>query len=151
MMASTQSSQEFFRLVLTTVVGQAFDAAGYSLEDRPTQWAGGQFRFHKRFEDGMHSFVIYQNLAYAEPNPSRFRVTLVRSDLLDPTPVSRHPRFDRRTLSVLVVQDFGVDILPAADYWWTYRDVTELGKALAESGHLVAGFGIPWLAGELTP
>ena len=34
---------------------------------------------------------------------------------------------------------------------WTFRDVTELGKGLAESGHLVIGFGIPWLAGDLQP
>jgi hypothetical protein len=27
----------------------------------------------------------------------------------------------------------------------------ELGKALAEAGHLVIGYGIPWLAGDLVP
>ena len=40
--------QEYFRLILLTVVGQAFGAAGYPLEERETQWAGGLFRFVKR-------------------------------------------------------------------------------------------------------
>jgi hypothetical protein len=64
---------------------------------------------------------------------------------------STHPRFARRDLSALVVQDFGVPVLPSASYWWTYRDVAELGRALAEAGHLIIGFGIPWLSGELPP
>ena len=55
----------------------------------------------------------------------------------------------RRTLSALVVEDFGVPILPSADHWWTFRDVTELGSALAEAGHLVVGYGLPWLSGDL--
>jgi hypothetical protein len=71
--------------------------------------------------------------------PSRFRVTLSRSDGL------------RRDLSTLVVDDFGVAILPTANYWWNYRDVQSLGNALAEAGHLVVGYGMPWLSGDLTP
>ena len=53
-------------------------------------------------------------------------------------------------MSALVVKDFGVAILPSADHWWTFRDMNELGTALAEAGHLVVAYGMPWLAGELS-
>ncbi|MFW5709278.1 MAG: hypothetical protein ACOCX5_03555, partial [Chloroflexota bacterium] len=57
----------------------------------------------------------------------------------------------RKDLGTLVVDDFGVPILPSGNHWWTFRNIDELGKALAEAGHLVVGYGMPWLAGELTP
>ena len=75
-----QSPQQYFKLMLLTVVEQAFAAAGYQLEERPVQWAGGQFRFSQPFADGLYGFIEYQVLAYAEGAPSRFRVSLVRSD-----------------------------------------------------------------------
>lgn len=143
-----QSPQEYFRLILMTVVGQAFGAAGYQLEERPTQWAGGQFRFVKPLDGGLYGLIEFQLLHYAENAPSRFRVTLVRSNKPGGVP-SDHPQYARRTLSELVVEDFGVPILPTADYWWQFRDVTEMGKALAEAGHLIIGYGMPWLANEL--
>lgn len=146
-----QEQNDYFRLILLTVVGQAYAAAGFRLEEKPTQWAGGQLRFFKQLNQELYAFIAYQHLPYSEPQPSRFRVTLARTDKLNPALSSRHPKFDRRTLSVLVVEDFGVNILPAADYWWEYRTTEELGRALAEAGHLIAGYGIPWLAGELTP
>jgi hypothetical protein len=149
--SESQSPQEFFRLILLTVVGQAYSAAGYVLEQNPIQWGGGQFRFMKTGENGIYTFINYQHLAYAAPNPSRFRVSLVRTDKPNPNSISAHAAFMRKTLSELVVKDFGVAILPAADYWWSYRGVDELGRALAEAGHLAAGYGIPWLAGELHP
>jgi hypothetical protein len=150
-MPESSSPQEFFRLILVTVVGQAYNAAGYRLEESAIQWAGGQYRFMKKWESGLYTFINYQHLAYAEPNPSRFRVSLVRTDKPNPTSISAHADFMRKTLSELVVKDFGVAILPSADYWWTYRGVDELGKALAEAGHLAVGYGMPWLAGELIP
>jgi hypothetical protein len=140
-MKQDQSPQEYFRLILLTVVGQAFAAAGYTLDERPAQWAGGLFRFIKTLPNGAQSAIEFQQLHYAGDAPSRFRVSLSRSDWPN-TP---------RTLSQLVVSDFRVAILPSEDYWWTFADVTELGKALAEAGHLVIGFGIPWLAGDLVP
>ena len=146
-----KDKHDYFRLILLTVVGQAYAAGGFLLEEKPTQWAGGQFRFRKQLNEGLYAFIAYQHLPYPDPQPSRLRVTLARTDKLNPALTSRHPQFDRRTLSVLVVQDFGVDILPAADYWWQYRTTEELGRALAETGHLVAGYGIPWLSGELKP
>lgn len=153
---ASQSPQEYFRLLLLTVVGQAFTAAGYTLEERPTQWAGGLFRFSKPLDNELRAFIEYQLLAYADTEwasrtPSRFRVTLTRTDQPAPNAPSRHPHFAQRDLSALVVEDFNVAILPSAAYWWTFSNTDELGKALAESGHLVIGFGLPWLSGELSP
>lgn len=155
-MSNAQSPQEYFRLLLLTVVGQAFTAAGYALEDRPVQWAGGLYRFAKPLDGGLHAFIEYQLLAYADTmwasrQPSRFRVTLTRSDQAAPSLPSQHPQFVQRDLSTLVVEDFGVAILPSSDYWWTFANTTELGNTLAEAGHLVIGYGMPWLSGDLTP
>jgi hypothetical protein len=151
-----QTPQESFRLILLTVMGQALAAAGYTLEERPAQWAGGMFRFKRQMAGGLTAFIEFQLLAYvatdfAEHKPSRFRVTLTRSDPPTPTAESRSGVYARRTLSALVVEDFGVAILPDADYWWTFTDMTTLGKTLAEAGHLLIGFGVPWLAGDLNP
>ncbi len=148
------SPQEYFRLILLTVVGQAFDAAGYRLEERETQWMGGLFRFKKQFENGLYGFIEFQLLHYTSTPeggdlPSRFRVTLIRSDQANAALTSDHPQFARRTLSALVVDDFDVPILPSADHWWPFRDVTEMGQALAEAGHLAIGYGMPWLSGDL--
>lgn len=151
MMQASQTPQEYFRLLLLTVVGSAYSAAGYELEERPTQWAGGLFRFSKPLENGLFGFIEYQLLAYSEDRPSRFRVTLTRSDHENPTLPSQHPAYARRLLSALVVEDFNVPILASADHWWQYANVTELGAALAEAGHLVVGFGMPWLSGDITP
>jgi hypothetical protein len=144
-----QSPQEYFRLILLTVVGQAFSAAGYELQDHPMQWAGGLFRFVKALDNGRYGFIEFQLLHYTDSAfssgvASRFRVSLVRSD-------QSHSQVVRRTLSALVVEDFGVAILPSADYWWTFANTTELGSTLAEAGHLVVGYGIPWLSGDLVP
>jgi hypothetical protein len=151
MMQASQTPQEYFRLLLLPVVGSAYNAAGYELEERPTQWAGGLFRFSKPLENGLFGFIEYQLLAYSEDRPSRFRVTLTRSDHENPTLPSQHPAYARRLLSALVVEDFNVPILASADHWWQYANVTELGAALAEAGHLVVGFGMPWLSGDITP
>jgi hypothetical protein len=156
MTSISQSPQDYFRLLLLTVVGQAFTAAGYTLEERPAQWAGGLFRFAKSLEESLTAVIEYQLLAYADTmwasrNPSRFRVTLTRTDQPAPRLPSSHPQFAQRDLGTLVTQDFGVAILAGSDYWWTFTNTDELGKALAESGHLVIGFGMPWLSGELQP
>ena len=176
MTSISQSPQDYFRLLLLTVVGQAFTAAGYTLEERPAQWSGGLFRFAKSLDfpplnpsdspslytergaggEVLTAFIEYQLLAYADTqwasrNPSRFRVTLTRTDQPAPRLPSNHPNFIQRDLGTLVVQDFAVAILPGADYWWTFTTTDELGKALAESGHLIIGFGMPWLSGELQP
>ncbi len=139
-----QDPQEYFRTLLVTVIGQAYRAAGYELQETPIQWAGGLFRFERLLDNGLTAVIEYQHLAYYDTEwssgmPSRFRVALSRSDGL------------RRDLSALVVEDFGVAILPSAAHWWNYRDTHTLGQALAEAGHLVIGYGMPWLSGELNP
>ena len=150
-MSQSQNPQEYFGLVLRTVVGQAFGAAGYVLEDSPAQQAGGRFRYVKALENGLKTFIEFQMLYYTEGRPALFRVTLTRSDQSSPVQPSQHPQYAQRDLSTLVVQDFGVPILPSAGHWWQYRDVTELGNGLAEAGHLVVGYGMPWLSGDLMP
>lgn len=144
------SPQDYFKMILLTVVSGAFTAAGYQLEDNPTQHAGGLFRFIKPLDDDLYGFIEFQHLHYVEGSPSRFRVSLVRADNPAATK-SDHPAYARKTLSELVVRDFGVTILPSADHWWTFKNVDQLGKALAEAGHLIIGYGIPWLSGELSP
>jgi hypothetical protein len=155
-MDKPQTPQEYFRVLLITVIGQAFTAAGYMLEERPVQWAGGLFRFVKPLENDLNGFIEFQLLAYADTmwaarQPSRFKVALTRSDQPNPVAVSKHPDFVQRDLSALVVEDFGVAILPFVEHWWTFRNTDELGKALAEAGHLIIGYGIPWLSGDLVP
>lgn len=135
-----QDAQSYFRTILQTVVMQAFAAAGYALEEKPIKWAGGQYRYTA--DTG--AVIAFQHLAYQDTEwssgvPSRFRVTLIKPD------------GTQRDLSALVVEDFGVAILPSGQHWWTYRNTDELGKAVAEAGHLVVGYGLPWLSGELTP
>lgn len=155
MVQERQSQQDYFRTILRTVVGQAFDAANYHLKQSPLQWAGGKYRFTKSFDNGLYGLIDFQVLIYTENMwssgmESRFRVQLTRSD--DQNGKStHHEQYDTRTLSELVVGDFGVNILPSADHWWTYQDTDSLGKGLAEAGHLVVGYGMPWLSGDLTP
>lgn len=151
MFAADADPHDLFRVYLVTVVGQAFNAAGYYLVEAPLKWAGGQFRFVRDFGDddapdndtGRIEFQLlnYTDNAFSGGAPSRFRVTLGRT--------GDSPR--SRDLSALVVEDFGVAILPSAAHWWTFRDADELGRALAEAGHLVVGYGLPWLSGDLTP
>lgn len=148
---NAQSAQDYFRTILLTVVGQAFDAAGYRLDERPVQWAGGLYRFAKPLSGGLYGAIEFQHLAYAEGTPSRFQVVLTRSDQPNPRARSTHAGFTRRSLSALVVEDFGVAILPSAEHWWTYTSTAELGHAVGEAGSLAIGYGMPWLSGDLVP
>ncbi len=153
-MQERQAGQDYFRTLLRTVVGQAFAAAGYHFAEAPLQSVGGRFRFVKAFDDGSFGWIDFQVLVYSDTMwsagaPSRFRVQLTRSPTT--SGLTGTAGSVSRSLSQLVVADFGVNILRSADHWWTYRDTDSLGKALAEAGHLVVGYGIPWLAGELSP
>ena len=156
MSENSSSPQEYFRVILMNVVGQAYNAAGYTLEDQPLKWAGGQYRFKKALGDDLYGFIEYQLLAYVDTEwsagmPSRFKVIVTRTDKSDPSQPSDHKDYVRKDLSVLIVDDFNVAILPSANHWWGFKTTDELGKTLAEAGHLVVGYGIPWLAGELEP
>lgn len=150
-----QSAHSYFQSLMQLVVGQAYTSAGYLLEERPLQWAGGMYRWQKELEDAVIAIIDYQALVHTltehvPSQPSRFRITLTRTPAKHPKPTA-HPRYASRTLSQLVVEDFGVAILPNASYWWTYTDTHSLGQALAESGHLVIGYGMGWLDGTLSP
>lgn len=142
-MEERQENLEQFQHTLLIVVGQAFSAAGYHLDENPIQRAGGRFRFKKAFENDEIAWIDFQALIYTDTMwssgaPSRFRISLSRGK-------------KQRTLSALIVEDFGVAVLPSADHWWSFRDVSSLGQSLAEAGRLVIGYGIPWLAGDLVP
>lgn len=155
-MSHKRQATDQFHMLLMTVVGQVYQAAGYHLEDNPVKQAGGLFRFRKPLTTDLYGFIEYQLLSLPQTEwsgniTSRFRVHLVRTDQPDAQRPSQHPQYVRKTLSELIVQDFRVDILPSAGYWWQYSNTDELGKALAEAGHLVVGYGMPWLSGDLTP
>lgn len=142
-MNSAEEGIASFRLHLLTVLGQALAAAGYTMVEDPVREAGGLFLFQQ--VDGTRSGngIEFQLLAgvateWAPQMPSRFRVTLLRGG-------------DRRTLAALVVSDFRVQILPTEDHWWAWQDRAGPASALAEAGHLLVGFGLPWLSGELKP
>ena len=144
MLEKRKSLSEHFRQILVMVVGQAFEAGGYTLEHQPLQWSGGKFRFVKQVDESNQVAIVFQVLVYANNlwvsgQPSRFRVSLFRNNEAE------------KTLSELVVNDFSVPILPSAEHWWSFRDTHTLGQALAEAGHLVVGYGMPWLAGDLEP
>lgn len=155
MVQERQAGQDYFKTLLQTVVGQAFSAAGYQLQDAPLQWAGGKYRFLRALPDGYFGLIDFQVLVYSDTMwsagaQSRFNVQLTRAQ-------NRHGRagdsagYMTRGLSQLVVEDFGVAILPSADHWWSFHDTESLGAALAEAGHLVIGYGMPWLTRELIP
>ncbi len=154
-MQERQAGQDYFRTLLRTVAGQAFSAAGYQLQDAPLQWAGGLYRFVKIFPAGFAALIdfqvlVYSDTAWAAGAPSRFKVQLTRSPDRRASG-SGATGYVTRGLSQLVVEDFGVAILPAADHWWRFHDTESLGAALAEAGHLIVGYGMPWLAGDLLP
>ena len=154
-MQERQSQQDYFLSILTTVVGQAFQAAGYFLEESPMQWVGGRYRYVKQLDESFRAYIEFQVLIYASNEwvsgqASRFQVTLIRSDQPGGRP-GAHPRYAKRSLPELVVEDFGVAILPSAAHWWSFDNVDSLGHSLAEAGHLAIGYGMPWLSGELLP
>lgn len=155
MVQERQAGQDYFKTLLQTVVGQAFSAAGYQLQDAPMQWAGGKYRYSRALPDGYFGLIDFQVLVYSDTMwsagaQSRFKVQLTRARKVHELAGSSAGHITRG-LSQLVVEDFGVAILPAADHWWTFHDTETLGAALAEAGHLVVGYGMPWLARELIP
>lgn len=154
-MQERQAGHDAFRTLLRRVTGQAFNAAGYQLREAPLQWAGGKVRFAKAFPAGTFGLIDFQVLIYSDTvwspaAPSRFQIQLTRSPDIHGLAIGE-PGYVTRGLSQLVVEDFGVAILPVADYWWSFHDEASLGQALAEAGHLVVGYGMPWLAGDLLP
>ena len=143
-------------------MGQVLSSAGYEFVNQPLQAAGGKFTFWKQFTEekpmlqGLYSYVEFQHLVYVSsewaPNAaSRFSIILTRSDSEQAQLASEDPDYLRCSLSELVVQVFGVSVLPSANHWWHYRDQDELATTLVEAGHLLVGYGLPWLEDDLKP
>ena len=80
MTSDKRAATEHFGMVLMTVVGQAFEAAGYCLEDSSVKQAGRTcFRFRKLLENGLYGFIEFQLLylpttEWSGNVQSRFRV-----------------------------------------------------------------------------
>lgn len=159
---SNQERNQEFGFYLHLVLGQAIQAAGYDKQTNEINEFSGKYIYCKQFTDatptlqGLYAFIEFQNLIYVAsewaPNAvSRFTIFLTRSDSELPYLGSEDPDYAQCMLSELVVRDFSVDILPTARHWWLYREHTELCDALAEAGHLLVGYGIPWLDEQLFP
>lgn len=142
------SLYESFRQILLHVAGQAFDAAGYQLQDNPMHQARGLFRYRKALSETLRVYVEFQVLFYQQGGPSRFRVNLLRSSGADAR--ADGATTEERTLAALVWEDFGARVLSGPDHWWLVRNEREVGFGIAEAGKLIFGFGIPWLEGTLT-
>jgi hypothetical protein len=143
--------QEQFGEILQKYAGQAFTAAGYTLQDNPLHHMRGLYRYRKALSGDVAAYVEFQLLYY--PNGvSRFRVNLLRNRGTDARAVD--PNYTERidtTLSRLLWDEFGVQQLGNADYWWLFKNPTELAYAVVEAGKFALGFGIPWLEGTLRP
>ena len=138
-----QTKPDAFSALIQTVIGQAFTAAEYHYQPNPIQEIGGRIRYTKTSNNETTYVIDFQVLQFTEnawaQSNSRFRVELRR--------LGNDATF--KTLSGLVVNDFAVGILPSADHWWQFSDEQSAGYALAEAGHLLFGYGIPWLEGNL--
>jgi hypothetical protein len=143
--------QVSFGQILQTVAGQAFNAAGYRLQDTPMHHARGMYRYEKPLAHGVTAYVEFQLLYYQGGGLSRFRVNLLRNTGPDARSATNYPDKVDTTLSKLIWDDFGVQQLSGPEHWWLFSNMTALGQAIAEAGKLVIGFGIPWLEGELQP
>ena len=160
-MRNAEGNQEF-GVYLHLVLGQAIQAAGYEKQINEISEYAGKFIYWKQYTaetpmlQGLYAFIEFQNLNYvtsewAPEAISRFTVFLTRSDAALPNLKSDDPDYAHCMLSELVVRDFSVGILPSAIYWWPYREHAGLCNALAEAGHLLVGYGIPWLDEQLLP
>ena len=159
---SNAAANERFGVLLNMVLGQALAAAGYESTSSQLQEAGGKFTYWKRFGPetpilkGLYAYIEFQHLPnapseWAPEAASRFTIFLTRSDEEQAHLLSEDPDYARRMLSELIVEDFSVAVLPAARYWWSYQNEAELAQALAAAGRLLVGYGLPWLADEITP
>lgn len=151
-MQERQPLQTIFRETMQTYVGQAFEAAGYTLQDEPMQWLSGRFRYAKPLDDDLTAYIeflvlVYNDNAWVGKRPSRFRVMLIRSDQLGGKP-SQHEQYANRNLSDVLRNEFKVEVVPSDDHWWQFNDPNSLARAFYESGQLIVAYGMPWLAGE---
>src|SRR5450432_649349 len=142
--------QALFGQVLDTVAGQAFQAAGYTLQPNPMHQSRGLFRYRKPLlaVDSLNVYIEWQLLFY-QGGPSRFRINLLRSTGPDARVGGDSGAAVETTLTKLVWEGFGVRQLSSPDHWWSFDSPNALGQAIAQAARLVFGFGIPWLEGTL--
>lgn len=139
---------DYFQRLLIKVVGQPLDAAHYQLEDNPMQHQRGLLRFVKvvpKLGAGVHCFIEWQLLAFAQSPVARFQINLLRNTSADARAKTTYAEQAETTLSWVMWHVYGVRLLPADDSWWEFRNEGELGYALANAGKLLFAYGVPWL------
>ncbi|HRE47009.1 MAG TPA: hypothetical protein PLD47_04730 [Aggregatilineales bacterium] len=146
----SESLESSFGAILEQVGGEAFKAAGYTLDANSLQQGRGLYRYQKALPDGATAYLEFQVLNYGGQAPSRFRLSLLRNRGVEARDNSDPARVEI-TLSRLLWDQFTVRVLDGADHWWLFRTSHELGMAIAAAGKLLFGFGIPWLEGTLMP
>lgn len=140
-------THDMFHQALLTALGPALHHAGYRLDQTPIRWSGGLFCFRRSYDDVLDLVVSFQLLAHPD-YPARFQVVLAREGRSAHQPVLPVVSL---SLSRLLWDVFRIQVLPAAEHWWQYRDLAGLGDTLLEAGKLLAGYGLPWLDGTLVP
>jgi hypothetical protein len=134
--------------MLEQVAGQAFAALGYALQDNAIHHMRGLLRYRKPGKGGNSTYVEFQMLAYQQ-GLSRFRVNLLRSSGGDARSQESDDAHVEITLSRLLWEGFGVEQLGTPEFWWTFTNPLEMGRAIADAGKWAIAFGIPWLEGTL--
>src|SRR5258707_152708 len=150
MRVDVNTPQALFGQILETVAGQAFQAAGYTLQSNPMHQSRGLFRYRKLLSnaDNLSVYIEWQ-LLYYQGGPSRFRVNLLRGTGPDARSAGESGEGIETTLTKLVWEGFGVRQLTGPDHWWSFDGPNPLGQTIAQATRLVFGFGIPWLEGTL--
>jgi hypothetical protein len=138
----------YFKETLLAVAGQAFDAAGYLLEDNAMHQIRGLARFRKALPmlgNDVHGFVEWQLLAFEQSPLARFQINLIRNQGLAARAATGFIHRDERSLAWVIWHVFNARILPGDDYWWSFHDGAALAHELATAGRFLFGYGIPWL------
>ena len=138
----------YFKEMLTTIVGQALDAAGYIVENHALQHARGLIRYSKQLTnlgDDIYGFVEWQLLAFEQSPVARFQINLLRNKGIDARAVTDYDQQEEHTLPWIIWHVYDAKVVPHDEVWWDFRDEAELGQALAVAGRLLFGYGVPWL------
>jgi len=132
-----------FHDVITHVMGSAFDAAHYHLENAPLQQQRGLYRYVKHHDHG-YCFIEFQSLYHDQSELTRMRVNLIKSPLQAAR--QAHPDREAYTLPYVIWHLYGAEgVLPTEEYWWVYKDDHDLAYQLVDAGKLLFAYGVPWL------
>lgn len=138
----------YFQTQLLQVVGQALNAASYTLEDNPVHQSRGLIRFYKPLPDlgeFIHSFVEWQLLTFEQSPAARFRIQLMRNYGQEARAFTDYPDRVEQSLTWVIWHVYGAKLLPSDEHWWSFRYIEDLPYLLAETGKLLFGYGIPWI------